>query len=143
MDLVQTNGMTMAVAEELVDTGNLLDAAKIMLFTNDVMPVATSVTADFTSAAYGGYNDATITWAAPSIADDGTIEVIGTLAEFRPTDDATPETVFGAVLLTGTGDMLMGGRFDGAPLPMQVETDSIFITVRFRPADQSFAIVIS
>jgi len=143
MDLVQTNGMTMAEAEALIDTGGVLDGAVIRLFKNDVMPTLTSVTADFTETDYVGFGDQTITWLEPSISDDGTIEVLGTVGEFRPTNDVTPNQVYGALLLDSTTAMLFGGRFEGAPLPMESATDSILITVRFRPADQSLAIVIS
>jgi len=143
MDLTQTNLMTTAVADELTDTGNLLDAAEIRLFTNDALPVATSVAGDFDAPTYTGYADEVITWLAPSVADDGTIEVIGTVGEFRPTDGVTPNSVYGALLLTGAGVLMMGGRFDDAPLPMENATNAILLTVRFRPADQSIAIVIS
>jgi len=143
MDLVQTNGMTMAMAVALVDVGGVLENAVIRLFKNDVMPTQTSVTGDFTPTDYVGFGDQVITWLEPSISDDGTIEVIGTVPEFRPTNDVTPNDVFGALLLDDADIMLFGGRFEGAPLPMEKATDSILVTVRFRPADQSIAIVIS
>lgn len=143
MDLVRTNTEALAVLFALTDTGGLLDGAKVRLFTNDVQPVITSVVGDFTAATYTGHADKLVTWLAPSIADDGTPECIGTVPEFRPTDAVTPNTVFGAILIDAGAVMMEGGRFEGGPLPMESALDSILITVRLRFTDISLMVVVS
>jgi len=143
VDLVRTNTEALAILEALTDTGGLLDGALIRLYVNDVQPVVTSVAADFDPTTYTGHADKLITWLAPSIADDGSPEVIGTVPEFRPTDGVVPNTVFGALLIDSGFVMMEGGRFEDAPLPMESATDAIVITVRLRFLEGSIAVVIS
>lgn len=143
MELVKTNTEALAVLLALTDTGGLLDGAKVRLFVNDVQPVVTSVIGDFTVTTYTGHGDKLITWLAPSIADDGTPECVGTVPEFRPTDAVVPNTVFGALLIDAGAIMMEGGRFDNGPLPMESALDSILVTVRLRYADNSIMVVVS
>jgi len=143
MDLTNTTKFELALALLATDVGGTLAGAKVRLFINDALPVPASVVGDFDPATYTGHADKTITWLTPSIADDGHVEVIGTVPEFRPTDAVTPNTVFGAIIIDAGPVMLLGGRFDDAPLPMESALDSIVITVRYRPDDQSIAVVVS
>jgi len=143
MEFVNATALLTAIATELIDTGNLLDAAEVRLFTNDIQPTAENVVGDFTAPTYTGAGDEAVTWLAPSIADDGTVEAIGTLGEFRPTDAVTPNTVYGAILLSAGGAYLMGARFEDGPLPMESAADAILLTMRYRPGENSIGVVIS
>jgi hypothetical protein len=144
VDLTQTTAFQLSLGADAVGVGATLNAAKVRLFVNDVLPIPASVIGDFDQTTYTGHADKSITWLAPSVGDDGVVEVIGTVAEFRPTDAVIPNTVFGALVInTGGTAVYMGGRFEGGPLPMESALDSIVLTVRFRPSDQSLAVVIS
>lgn len=143
MDLTNTQALELAVALGATGTDGTLDGAQVRLFVNDVQPVRGSVVGDFTETNYTGHADEDITWLAPTVADDGHVEVIGTVGEFRPTDGVTPNVVYGAVILDSGGAVMMGGRFDDAPLPMNSALDNIVLTVRFRPFDGSIAVVVS
>lgn len=144
MDLTQTTEFQLSAAADLVAVGGTLNAAKVRLFINDVLPIAASVIGDFQETTYTGHADKSITWLAPSVGDDGVVEVIGTVPEFRPTDAVLPNTVYGAIVInTGATEVYMGGRFTDGPLPMESALDAILLTVRFRPSDQSLAVVIS
>lgn len=143
MELVRTNTEALAILLALTDTGGALDGAEVRLYVNDVQPVVTSVVGDFDETTYTGHADKLITWLPPSIADDGSPECIGTVPEFRPTDDVTPNTVYGLIIIDSGGVMFEGGRFDDAPLPMESDLDSIVVTIRLRFLDNSIAVVIS
>jgi len=143
MELVRTNTEALAILLALTDTGGALDGAKVRLYVNDVQPVVTSVVGDFDPTTYTGHADKLITWLAPSIADDGSPECIGTVPEFRPTDAVVPNTVYGMIIIDSGSVMFEGGRFEDAPLPMESALDSILVTVRLRFLDNSIAVVIS
>jgi hypothetical protein len=89
-------------------------------------------------ATYTGYAAVVITWATPSVARDGSVEVISQAITFRPTDAVTPNVIYGVFILDTTGDFLyFAGNFDNAPLPMQNADQLIRCTVRYRPATNS------
>lgn len=143
MDFIKTNVEALAVLGALTGAGGLLDDAELFLFVNDIQPQQTSVIGDFDPTTYTGHGNEQITWLTPSIADDGTPEVIGTAGEFRPTDDVTPNSVYGVLIVTSGGDLVEAGRFEDAPLPMQSDTDAILITVRLRFIGDTIGVVIS
>jgi len=133
MDLVPTEVLDLAIAGDVVTavTGALI-GAEVELFQNDVNPTRGSVIADFDVATFAGYNAEAVQWLEPSRADDGNIEVVGTLQEFRPTDDVTPNTIFGFFVTDGGTEVLYAARFENAPLPMGSTLDSILLTLRAR-----------
>jgi len=144
VDLIAFQALDLAIAADVVTavTGALIDA-EVRLYQNDVTPSAGMVLADFDVATYDGYADEAVTWLAPSVADDGTVEIVGTVGEFRPTGAVTPNTIFGALLLDGTGALIMAGRFDGAPLPMGSVLDSLLVTPRWRAPSSGLMSVVS
>lgn len=143
MDLTKTKIHDLAVAAILTAEDGPLDGAKIRLFTNDVNPDFNSVEGDFEDTTYTGHADKAVTWLAPAVADDGAVEIPGSVAEFRPTDAVTPNDVFGALLINADGEPLAGGRFEDGPLPMQSAMDSILMMIRYRVQDGSAIIVLS
>jgi hypothetical protein len=93
---------------------------------------------------YVGYAAGVITWLAPSIADDGSIEVVGTVPEFRPTNSVTPNSIFGAALINAAGNKLHAvSSLDGAPIPMASALNSILLTVRYKVSEQGAIVTIT
>lgn len=144
MDLVATKQFQVDILGDMVTavTGSLV-GAEIHLFTNDYLPTGITVIADMTEATYSGYAAEAITWLAVSSADDGTIEVIGTAGEFRPTDDVVPNQCYGFWIENGAGVLLAAGRFDAPPIPMIDALDALILTPRIRVTPTGIASVVS
>lgn len=100
----------------------------------------------FTSAVanYDGYAQKTVTWQAPSISDDGHVEVIGAFSSWRMTTENVDNSIFG-IYLTGNvdNDLLFAAAFDPGPLPMESNMDQILTTIRYRPGPPSSIEIIS
>lgn len=144
MDMTATQVLNLAIAADIVTavTGALI-GAEVELFTDDVLPTSMSVLADFTLATYDGYAAEAVTWLAPSVSDDGKVEIVGTVGEFRPTGATTPNDIFGFLITDGGGNLLYGGRFPDAPLPMNTTLDQIIVTPRARPLSTGVAEFVS
>jgi len=114
-----------------------LDGLLVDLFQDDITPTRTTPLSTYTDAVanYDGYAQGSATWGIPSRADDGTIEVLGPVAEFRPMSDDTPNTIFGLYTTLGDGSLGFAARFDNAPIPMQDALDQITVTLRYRPTN--------
>lgn len=142
MDLTSTKSLDLAATADII--AGSLAGAKAVLYKTDVLPTFLSVIGDFTLADYVGAVPLAVTWLAPSVSDDGHVEVVGTIPEFRPTNSVTPNTVFGVLLTNGAGtSLLIGGRFDNAPLPMNSNLDAIVLTVRVREDITGFGVTVS
>lgn len=131
--------------ESTVVTGYLAGAT-VDLYQAEIAINQTTPLSEFTSnlANYTGYAQGAITWGPATVADDGTVEILGTVPEFRPTGTAVTNTIWGLFIRDAGGTALyFAGQFDGAPLPMGSTLDSILLTLRFRPATQSVVVVIS
>lgn len=95
-------------------------------------------------ATFTGYTAHVVTWDTPSVADDGTVEVLGSFVAWRPTDGVTPNVIWGVYITDGAGALLyFAGQFEDAPLPMGGALDQITIVMRYRPADKSLIVTIS
>lgn len=129
--LVGNNAIDLAILAAVVDAGAAFDGALVALFQNDFTPDRTSIRTDFTNATYSGYAQEAITWLVPSLADDGTPEVIGTVGEFRPNAATVGNVIFGGLIVTAADALLLSYRED-APFPMAATTDSYIPTVRLR-----------
>jgi hypothetical protein len=150
MDLVGNDHLDYLTA--LHDTGSASVAtgihyhAKIDLFKGDITPTRDTLLSVYTAAKadYTGYGSDTVTWNAPSRADDGSIEVVGTMPEFRPSDAVAPNIIYGFwETLAGDGSLGFAARFDGAPLPMEDALDAIVLTLRYRPKETGMGSVVS
>lgn len=144
MDLVSTQVLDLDICQDVTTavTGSLI-GAEVNLFTNDVVPVRQSVAGDFDAPTYTGNGAEAVTWLAPSIADDGTVEIVGTVGEFRPTDAVTPNDVFGFTIENAGGDLLQAARFENGPLPMRSALNAILLTLRFRFVSGGVGVVVS
>jgi hypothetical protein len=133
MDLIGNQQLDLDLAADAV--AGSLAAAVIDLFQSDTVVDRNTVVGDLVVADYSGYAQKVITWLAPSISDDGQIEVIGTVTEWRPTSSAVVNSIYGLLVrAAGVGPPLyFVARFDDAPLPMGGTLDSIILTLRWRP----------
>lgn len=109
-----------------------LNGAKLALSITNINPSPETPLGSYGTASFTGYAEKSITWLEPSVADDGTPELVGTVTEWRPTDAVTPETIYILLLKTSGGALYAAGRFDGAPLPMAGPLDQIIPTIRIR-----------
>jgi hypothetical protein len=116
------------------------DGLIVDLYQDDITPTRTTPLSTYTAAIadYDGYGSASVTWGLPSRADDGTIEVLGTVAEFRPSGSDTPNTIFGLYTTLGDGSLGFAARFDNAPVPMNDALNQITVTLRYRPSNGGF-----
>lgn len=149
MDLVGNDWLDLRAAAAGAGSASIATGthyhAKISLFKADINPTRDTALATYVAgkADYAGYGDQTVTFNAPSRADDGEIEVVGTVPEFRPSSDTAPNTVFGFWETLGDGSLGFAARFDGAPLPMGTALDAIVLNIRYRPEDTGSAAVVS
>jgi len=132
----------------LLDTttaGGLLDAT-VDLYQTPIAVTPETPLATFTAAVatFTGYAQGVVTWELPTVADDGEVEVIGTLPIWRPTDGVTPNQIYGMFIrLDVGGSLAMAGQFDTPPLPMISALDSIICTLRYRPASGTLVVTVS
>lgn len=128
-----------AIAAYLLGLKADLYKTPIDLTTNPPLATFQAAIAD-----YAGYAQGVVTWDTPSVSDDGTVEVIGTYDQFRPTDSVNPNGIWGVYFTAAIGGALVFfGQFDTAPLPMASALNQITITLRYRPADQSIVAYVS
>lgn len=144
METMEFQALRLGMAVDTIAAS--LAGAKVGLTLADVPLNAGTVIGDFVTAkaTFAGYAKKSVTWLAPSVADDGTVEVVGTVGEWRPTDGVTPNLIYNLWLEdSGAAILFMAGRFDGAPLPMQNALDSIVVTLRWRPVSNTLVVVVS
>jgi hypothetical protein len=147
MDWFPTQDHALDLAQDALTavTGSLTGSL-VALVKNNITLDANTTMADITAneADYNTYAQAAITWLAPSIADDGQVEVVGTVPEFRPTDALAPNNIYGASIINaGAIKTYFNAAFDGAPLPMNTVLDSLILTVRWRPQSQMLSVTVS
>jgi len=112
-----------------------MDAATLDLYQNNlVFDPDTVVLGDLTVADYSGYAQVDLTWAAPSVSDDGNVETQSNQATFRPTGTVITNQIYGYYVKNAGGDLIGGGTFEGGPLPMESALDVIKLTVVARPS---------
>lgn len=127
------------IAEDLtIAVTGMLTGATLNLFKNDFEPEYGSVIGDYVLADYVGFGAEAITWQAPSTSDDGQVEIVGVVGEFRPTNGVTPNDIFGVIAQDAGGGLLDAVRFPDGPYSMNSALDAILLVVRYRPATARF-----
>lgn len=129
-----------AVLTWLGATGLL--AAEVGLFQNNIIPDANTPRASLTDATYTGYAQVPVTWHLPSIADDGTPEIVSDQIIFRPTGTAIGNTIYGAWVETGAGAYYAPGALD-TPVPMTSALDELVLCIRWRLGENPIVEVVS
>lgn len=132
MNIVGNEAWALGITADAI--AGTLAANKVALYQSNTIPSPARPLSDYTEATYDGYAKKSVTWSAPTRSDDGFIEVVGVIAEFRPTGSVTPNSIYGVLLVDTTGAILYGAaRFDDpVPLPMNSTLDQILITLRIR-----------
>lgn len=88
---------------------------------------------DAIEADYSGYAVEVGAWSVVTISDDGKIEYQCIVPEFRPNATTITNNIFGWYMTkTGTGELLMAGSFEEAPIPMGSALNNLIITPRWR-----------
>ncbi len=89
-------------------------------------------------ATFSGYAATVLTWNTPTVAADGTVEVLSQAITFQPTDAVTPNIIYGVFITDSAGThLLFAAQFANGPKPMQNALQVIRMTIRFRPATNS------
>lgn len=131
MNLVGNQAWALAATADVI--AGVLTANKVKLYQSNTIPTPATPIGDYTEATYSGYALEAITWSAPTLADDGSVEVLGVVGEFRPTSSAVQNSIYGLLLVDTTGAILYAAaRFDAPPLPMNSTLDAIIVTLRVR-----------
>ena len=114
----------------------LLDSASIGLVnSNSVQLNRNTEMADLlpVEGGFPGYARQEVTWNGASIADDGTVEAVGVVPEFRPSGSSTV-SIWGLFMTSDVSTTLVGcGPVDNPPTPMVDGTSALVITMRWRP----------
>lgn len=146
MDLLESTLSLLARAAADTAEDGPLDGLKVYLFKENLAFNADTPITTFQAAQadYAGFTWLPVTWQLPTISDDGIVEVVGTVAAFRPTASTTENDIWGLYAdVVGDANWVFAGTFDDAPLPMNNTLDSILVTLRYRPADRSICVVVS
>lgn len=112
MAIELTKALKKAIAEAMIATGGSLDGAKLMLFSNDIIPDEDTVYADLTPCAFSGYAASDVlAWGDPYLDNDSNQWALAPEpVEFRSTS-ATPYVsgiAYGyAVYMPGTPNVLL------------------------------------
>lgn len=110
-DIVIPDVAQMGVLNELIDTGNFLDALKVGLFGNDYLPNRNTTYANLTPCAFSGYAlSSLVVWsdAFQRVEDDQAV-IIGDTKVFRSATATpfVPGVVYGwFLILPGTPNIL-------------------------------------
>lgn len=96
-------------------------------------------------ATYTGYASVTVVWDDPSVADDGTVEVTSEEIVFRPTAPTTIGNQVYNLYIVNTGGTILyfAVLLSTAPIPMESNLDQLKVTLRYRPATNSVAVLVS
>lgn len=144
MDLVEFQASQLAraaadVADYLADLKIHLTKAEIAITNATTLAELNAVEANYT-----GYALQTVVWLDPSVADDGTVEVLSEAMEFRPTGTTVTNVIWACYALAAVGGaLLFAGSLDGAPITMGSALNSLVLVIRYRPATRSVSVVIS
>jgi hypothetical protein len=109
-----------------------LNALKVDLYQTDVPLSPNNVLADFTAhvADFTGYAEGVVAWDKPLIGSDGSIECIGSLPEWRPTDAVKGQVIYGLYAVGATGgNLLFAVKFDPPGLPMNGPLNAILLSI--------------
>ena len=89
-------------------------------------------------ATYTGYADVAMTLGAPTVAADGTVEVLSQAITWQASDAVAPNIIYGVAITDAAGTHLFfAAQFAGGPKPLQTALQVIRMTIRYRPATQS------
>lgn len=142
--LIITEAMDLGIAADVI--ASTLDGAILVFIKTDLALDRNTLLADVVAAQadFTGFATPAVTWLDPSRADDGAIEVVGTVPEVRPTGTTIGNDIFGVALCAPLLASLWGVcSFEDGPFPMRSILDAILATVRWRPELGSLIVTVS
>lgn len=119
--------------DALIATGAPLDDCKLYLFSNDLIPDATTLVADLTAPLYTGYAaSAVLVWGAPFVDALNNGQLRAQHIQFQPTGTAVGSTIFGWYITGATPALypIVVERLP-EPVPLTGPTDALLIEPRF------------
>lgn len=149
VDLIPTQDCDIDVGASAIShaaaVGKLDLAVLVPLKAGDVLGRTTPKAAiDGRSANYAGYADGPIVWGPATRMDDNSLEFQGPVAEYRPTDGVTPNTIGGfAVYNAGKTKVYFVANVPGPGLPMNSALDNMICIVEWLPSGQSKLTIIT
>lgn len=146
MLLTALQALDVGIGLHEVAVGGTLAGAVVQLIKTNLLLDRNTRLADIVAAiaTYTGYANAAITWDAPSLAVDGSVQVLGTVPEFRPTDAVAPNVIFGiAVLKADSSAAYFVGVVDPpSPRPMNSALNTLNVTIQWNPRTGGFSVFI-
>lgn len=142
MEFLSNDTFESSILSALIAEDGLLDGAQLALFQNNVVATRARPIDQYTVATYSGYAIGAVTWLGLRKADDGAMELVGTVPEFIPNANTVGNTIYGALLLDAGNALVAAGNLDVAA-EMRATTDSIIITVRVRLTASGLGVVVS
>lgn len=123
----------LAILAELIATGMVLDACKLILFANNIVPGPTTVLADLVEATFTGYSAfGPIVWGTPFSDVDATALVVGGSHEFVATDGVTPNVIYGWALTDTGKTILRKAATFSAPVGISAGGQAVVVVPWFR-----------
>lgn len=97
-----------SILTELIDTGNVLDAVELRLWSNDINPSITDNWATYVEATFSGYAMFTpVVWGAAFTDVDGVSKVAGGCHQFTQSAITVTGTVYGWAITQGTSPVVL------------------------------------
>lgn len=113
---------------QMVAVGGSFHTPTLQLFQNDVLPTPSSILSDLTLATFPGYADVTaLTWGAAYIAADGTVHITAPSQQFDCTGSATPNIIYGYMIVDAGITTLYGAERLPVPVSMNANHDAVIV----------------
>jgi hypothetical protein len=127
---VQGEVNMLGLIQDGIKTGGTL-AATLRLYNNDVTPSRTSVVADFVEANFTGYAALPLALTVgPYLNAAQQAEIQNASHNWTPSDDVTPNVIYGYFVEMTGGDLLCAERFT-TPRSMENVLDSLTLVPSF------------
>lgn len=122
--------------------GSKLGLTKTVVDINQDTTLASMTAA---KATFTSYVKTALVWGDPTIADDGTVEVVAEPLPFAPTDALGGDQVMRNLWIEDSTAAVLqfAGTFDIPYPPMNSALNQLTVVVRYRPATQTIVVVIS
>lgn len=129
---VTSAGLLKQMALIKSDATNGLDGGTLNLFQNDITPTKDTVVGDLDVATFDGYAPKTLTtWGAAYLGPDGRVYTVAPSQQWNPTGAVTPNVIYGYWIEDKAGTLVMAGRFDDGPVPMNGVATALVLQPRF------------
>lgn len=130
---ISVPAVALAALTALIAEDAPLEAVKVRLFQNDILPGPNNVVGDFTEATYTGYTAGgiTVTWTTVVHDDTNRPIVYGSNCLFKATGSTVANTLYGYYVVDAASAYLWGGRF-ASPEMFTVAGDSVVVVPSYQ-----------